>query len=279
MIPYTVIDKSYLQGAGRLDIHKLCKAGAIMSDTLFAELVTSTAEECRRCFGKFPIGPNPINMIPSVGFLMHYEIENRAPCTPLIDRQPYARFEFHAGLAAGTYDFGNKEIVQAVQDITRETGERVACFREASSVLESWFPELKRFPPNGPRPLIDAAMNSVASDRDRVREIYRAILRGMQALFDEGFSPPMPNFSSLNPAEIDESWIWFRTLQAQLLAALEFVRKNGVGSLGQQSESVEHDLLDAEYVALGTLSGALASRDKTLQRFFQLVCPQGILIS
>jgi hypothetical protein len=210
---------------------------------------------------------------------MQYEIANRAPCTPLIDRQPYARFEFHSGLAAGTYDFGNKEMVQVVQDITRETAERVACFREASSVLESWFPELKGFPPNGSRSLIDAAMNSIASDRDRVREIYRRILGGMQALLDEGFlPPPMPKFSPLSPAEIDENWIWFRTLQAQLLAALEFLRKNGAGALGQQSQSVEHDLLDAEYVALGALSGALASRDKTLQRFFQLVCPQGILI-
>src|SRR5438445_112477 len=148
MIRYPVIDKSYLQGAAPSDIHKLCSAGAIMSDTLFAELVTATPEECRRCFGKFPIGPNPINMIPSVGFLL----------------------------------------------------------------------------------------------------------------------PPMPKFSPLRPAQIDENWIWFRTLQAQLLAALEFVRKNGAGALGQQSQSVEHDLLDAEYVALGALSGALASRDKTLQR-------------
>lgn len=278
MIPCAVIDKSYLQGASRSDIHRLCAAGAFMSNSLFAELMTATPEKRSKCFGNLPGGPNPINILPSIGMLMQYEIMNRVPCTPLIERRLCVQFEFHEGLTASTYEF-NTRTQQIVEDIQRTTGAHVVLFREASSVVQSWFPEIQGFPANGPKELIDGAMSSIVSDRDRVRAIYSDIIRGMKTLLEDGFEPPMPEFSPLRPTEIDEQWIWFRNLQSQLLAALEFVRKNGAGSVGRESVAVEHDLLDSEYVALGALSGALASRDKTIQRFFKFLCPQGVLIS
>lgn len=269
---YSVIDKSYLQGATAAEIQSLCSDGALMSDTLYAELMTTTPEARRRCFMKFPTGINPVHIVPTIGALLQYEMTTRSSCTPLIARSPYRRFEFHEGLADGTYQFTGLEF-QSAHEITCEIQERLNLFRKASSTVESYFPEIRGFCANGSSAKIDAAMNSVATDRECVRSIYRQLVETVRLPLNSGSDPPVPN-----PIAINENWLWFRLLQTLLVYALEFVRKNGLRNLGEDSVSLEHDLLDAEYVTIGALAGSLASRDKTVQRFFQLLRPDGQLI-
>ena len=274
---YFVIDKSYLQGAKAAEIHSICASGAIMSDTLYAELITTTPEARRRCFMKFPSGINPIHIIPSIGGLLQHEMTTRSSCTPLIDLSPYAQFEFHEGLSDGTYQFTDLEF-QSANDIMCEIQERLIWFRMASAAVDSWFPEIRGFRANGPSAPIDEAMNSVTTDQERVRAIYCRIVEEMRSLLNSGSVPPVPNFMTPDPSAINESWAWFRLLQAFLVSALEFVRKNGPGNHGQILVGLEHDFLDTEYLVVGALTGALASRDKTVQRFFRQLCPDGQLM-
>ena len=41
---------------------------------------------------------------------------------------------------------------------------------------------------------------------------------------------------------------------------------------------LEHDVLDAQYLILGVLEGGFATKDRKLQRFFKILCPDGILV-
>ncbi len=44
-------------------------------------------------------------------------------------------------------------------------------------------------------------------------------------------------------------------------------------------EKIEHYVLDAHYLILGALEGAFATREKKLQRWYLLLCPEGRLYS
>ena len=44
-------------------------------------------------------------------------------------------------------------------------------------------------------------------------------------------------------------------------------------------EDLTHDVLDATYLALGILEGGFATDEKKLIRWFNLLCPTGILKS
>ena len=51
---YVVIDKSYLQGATPAQVRQLCAGGALMTDTLLVELLTTSQQSRKHCFAKFP---------------------------------------------------------------------------------------------------------------------------------------------------------------------------------------------------------------------------------
>lgn len=90
--------------------------------------------------------------------------------------------------------------------------------------------------------------------------------------------PPLP------PAMImTRDWALFRWQQVQLLFALDAYCRYG-GRVpdtlsGKAYEKVEHDVLDAHYLLLGVLEGSLATREKKLQSWFCLLCPNGYLYS
>jgi len=273
-----VIDKSYLQGATPADVRQLCANGALMTDTLFAELLTTSEESRKRCFAKFPATLNPVEMIPSIGDLMRYEASYSRPCTPIHECRLQARFKFQPGIAAGTYEFTESEL-GVVRAVEGETRERVAQFAQAAAVVSSWFPELQGFPANGPPSLIDAAMARIATDPERVRSIYAQIVGGMNQMIRDGaVAPPADWAPPPRPEDVDEGWVWYRFVQVDLLAAVEFVHKHGAGTTGDLCEQLEHDVMDAEYVVAATLSSGLASRDTTMQSFFRRLCPNGLLV-
>jgi len=114
-------------------------------------------------------------------------------------------------------------------------------------------------------------MTSIATDTNRIRSIYSAIAGNVVL---------RPDFAPAPRAEeVEEGWLWFRVVQVDLLAAVEFGRKRGVRCIAEPCEELEHNVMDCEYVAAAAVSGALASRDKPMQTFFRLLRTDGLLIS
>lgn len=265
-----VLDKSYLQGSSKDEIHQMCSQHQlIMPEVLFLEILTTTTENMVKCFKKFPQIENPVALVPNVGSLIHYETENNRPCSPIETQFLKIRYEFNESLAKNQFDFTEAQ-KSSLKKWKESANEGTGGFIEKATVTDGWFPELNSYMPGqSPRP-IKGAMDRVAKDLDFVKKIYGQlrdeIYETYKALWPE-------------PQSIDKGWILLRYLQVHLLAALEYIRKYGKESRAVITKRLENDYLDMDYCIIGTLSDGLATRDTTIANFYNLLCPEKVLVS
>ena len=74
----------------------------------------------------------------------------------------------------------------------------------------------------------------------------------------------------------------YRWVQVQLLYVLELLEKHGrlIPEMltRSQRERLRHDVIDMEYLILGVLQGALASKDRRMRTMFTLLRPDGAVL-
>ena len=74
----------------------------------------------------------------------------------------------------------------------------------------------------------------------------------------------------------------YRWTHVTLLYALELLEKHGQLApeilTMKQREKLQHDVIDMQYVVLGVLQGALASKDKRMRAIFRLLRPDGAVL-
>jgi hypothetical protein len=265
-----VLDKSYLQGSSKNEIHQMCSQHQlIMPEVLFLEILTTKTENMVKCFKKFPEIENPVALVPNVGSLIRYEAEKDSPCSPIETQFLKIRYVFNERLAKNQFVFTEKQKA-SLKEWEASTNEGAGGFIEKAIVTDGWFPELSGYKPGESPNLITDAMDMVATDLDFLRKIYGQ-------LRDEIYE----TYKSLwpEPHRIDKDWILLRYLQVHLLAAIEYIRKYGKESQAMITKRLENEFLDIDYCIIGTLSDGLATRDKTMAKFYNLLCPDKALIS
>jgi hypothetical protein len=238
-----------------------------MTDVLFHELITTKEESMRRCFNKFPNETNPVELIPNIGTLLRDELTTHRPCTPLYNQRVKIVFKFNEKLRDGTFQFTEEqnEIKQNREDQVRvDTKE----FFDLAMLVPGFLPYLNNMPfkefPNA----IETAKQQIATDADKVREIYKSFLNH--------YAPSNP----IDFSVIDSNWAYFRWIQVRVLYSLNLLLKYQ-GQLPKDPSDkfwrrIEHDLLDSEYIMLGSLAGALASNENKMISNFQYICPDGL---
>ncbi|MFP4087050.1 MAG: hypothetical protein ACLFUL_09695, partial [Desulfobacteraceae bacterium] len=255
-----ILDKSYLDGATSQEINRLCKEyRVLMPDVLFYELTTTTETSRHRCFNKFPATSNPVELIPNVGTLLRYELNNLKPCTPLYDRREKIVFNFHSGLASGKFAFTMAQR-QAVKEqeayIVQETQE----FLELAMMISTFFPDIRGASHGAFPEKIQGAKDQVSSDKSTVRRIYAGLLK------ENNIATPV------HPDLLEPDWAYFSWMQVRCLYSLDLIfRYNGrIPATGKTRfwNSIEHDMLDCEYVILASLCGGLACSEKRMVDFF-----------
>jgi hypothetical protein len=265
-----VLDKSYLQGSSKNEIHQMCSQHQIiMPEVLFLEILTTKTENMVKCFKKFPEIENPVALVPNVGSLIRYETEKDRPCSPIETQFLKIRYVFNERLAKKQFIF-TEEQKESLREWEKSTNENTGGFIEKAIVTDGWFPELSGYKPGeSPKPLTDA-MDMIATDLDFVRKIY-------SQLRDEIYK----TYKALwpKPHRIDKEWILLRYLQVHLLAGIEYIRKYGKESQAMITKRLENEYLDIDYCIIGTLSDGLATRDRTMAKFYNLLCPDKALIS
>ena len=262
MRPPIVLDKCYLQGSTQEEIHRLCADRTVlMPEALFFELLTTTEKVRTACFRKLPATENPVELVTHVGTLLAHERETHTPATPVYERRPKMRFVFNTKLATGDFVFTDQQRA-GIKEWEADVAESVADFKERASVTDKWFPSLTGYKPGMPKDRINELRQAVASDRQMIRDIYSAIRH-------ESFPPA---------SALDEQWAFYRWIQVQLLAILEYIRRYGIGNALEASWRIPNDVIDMQYTVTGALVGALASRDAAVQETFKLLCPQGHLL-
>jgi hypothetical protein len=265
-----VLDKSFLQGSSKDKIHEMCSQyQIIMPEVLFLEILTTETENMVKCFKKFPQIENPVALVPNVGTLIRYETENGSQCTPIETQFLKDRYKFNESLAEGKFVF-TEEQKNTLDEWKKITANDTAGFIEKATVADGWFNGLSEYKPGESLDPISNAMEKVAKEDEFVRKIYKQIR-------DEIYSTNKVLWP--DPSKIGIEWVLFRHLQVHLVTALEYIRKYGKESKDLITKRLENDYLDIEYCITGTISDGLATRDKTMATFYNLLCPNKALIS
>jgi hypothetical protein len=271
--PTVVVDKCYLQGSKTDHIRELCLShNILMTDVLFYELISSSEPQRSRCFAKFPPTENPVSIIQHTGALLRKEINSHAPSGKPSDNPENIRYRFHPELATGEYVFP-EDARQALDEENYKTHESVVSFIQRVRIIKEIFPEL----------LIGSDFDKAAANQEAVRIIVSdttSILKFYSNFESPVGEKPLPPVEIITPA-----WALFRWVQIQLLMSLDvFFRYQG--KIPEASElthpwydKIEHDLLDAEYLVLGVLEGSFATTERKLQRYWQMLRPDGVLLS
>lgn len=268
--PTILLDKDFLQGSKADDIRRLAGSHQLlMSDVLFYELISSTEPGRSRCFAKLPKTLNPVTLVEHVGGLLKSEIVTRRACGKPSDHSLDIRFSFNADLASPGYRLPDYA-AETVREQTEELRAYVASFLDRVRLIPRLIPNLLSGSDAKRKLSRESAEVFIATEIDEILKFYGRLEAPVGEL-------PFP------PAEIvTEGWALFRWQQVQLLFALDaYCRFNGSVPdvlFGKAYEKVEHDVLDAQYLILGTLEGAFATREKKLQRWFSLLCPTGRLV-
>lgn len=185
-----------------------------------------------------------MDLLDHSGTLLKYEIENKQPCTPLSSHF----------LPVGLNPNWNSKL-------TEPQFETIADFHDHWEVTgPKAFDEVVR-------EIIGTCGRTkpeqVAFDRDTVMDVY-AQLRGS----DDRLPPP---------SAINEDWAIYRRLQIELIAAHEYMFsfQDDQFRIGQDRKA--HNQIDFRVLVAASLAGGVATRDRLIKRYFNILCPEGIL--
>jgi hypothetical protein len=268
MQPTVVLDKCFLQGAPTKRVRELATSHRlVMSESLFYELLTGSEPGRSRCFAKLPQTDNPVDLVNHIGTLLRLEIDTQRPAGRPSTHRENLRFQFNAALVTGSY-----RLPPEAQDVVDEQFANlradVTSFADRAAGIDSFFPNL----------LVGSQSQRAAA---RVAAEQAIVEPGSLIDFYASLEPPALE-KPLPPASLlDEQWALYRWLQVQFLFGLDlYVRYQGqVPKVFSPAvfEKLEHDVLDAQILMLGCLEGSLATREKKLQRWWRLLCPDGEL--
>ena len=268
MRPTVVLDKSFLQGSKVATIHEMAESRRLlMSDALFYELLSDSKGRAL-CFAKFPKKDNPVQLIGHPGGMLRREVQTHSPCGKPSLYCENIHFQFNAALLRDDYQLP-PDATATVLEQTEELRSDVASYLDAVRLTPTFFPDLLK--------------GSDASRGIARREAERAVAEETENLlgFYRLLTPP-PGELSLPPVDlVTPDWALFRWLQIKLLFALDVYCRYS-GNLPEPisakvHDRFEHDVLDAQYLILGLLEGAFATREGKLQKWWRLLSPTGAL--
>lgn len=267
-----IIDKSFLDGASKAVVESVWTShNPLFSEELLYEVFTTDSELRRRCFAKIPRRTDPVVLLDNLGELLRYEIEHRRPCIPLSARYDEGlHFKFNERLADATF-VPNSDVLQTIEEAIARVASETQEYLVRCQIVWQFFPSFNGIEKKLLAAEIDRARIRVATDAEFVRATYASFLGHEHA----------PQ-NALEAKQLDERWIWFRCVQCQILSALRIFKKyqGNIPTPAPPGLAVraEHSMLDAEYVTLGALCGAIATGDKEIAEDFRMVRPDGIVI-
>jgi hypothetical protein len=268
--PPLLIDKNILQGWPEKRIQELAsRYELLMPDVLFFELMSTNPQARARCFRMLPEGHNPIVLVDHIGAHLKYELAHGIPMGRPSDHPLEMKYRFHPELRNVTYTLPD-EVVAQIAEENEALRERVKDFIERALTVENMVKRIIE---------ADDLSQPAAIEQLRQEALDLRIVRS----FMEGFEPPEGELALPDLAVADETSAILRHTQAHLLFAIDAWHR--YGKLLQKEPmsekfytSLEHDVLDAEYLALAVLEGSFATEERKLRTMFRQLCPGGLLI-
>jgi hypothetical protein len=260
MRSFVVLDKSFLQGVSPAQLYYYVQHGWVfgIADAFWYEHFRKWDEWRRANLVKLKSIENSLVLLPGIGEMFRAEAHEHKPAAQVLVGK---RVILNPKLRRGGHFF-------ELDGQTKETanGRTVELEERIDDMIAIWR-DFKTLPA-----LNDATHSEMPS---RVHELSLQIRddrEDIRRFYGNHRIPPWPQAEL-----IDEQWTFFRWIQVQLIAGLDFFASYGIKTQPSR-EKLMHELLDLEYLILALVVGGLASREKRMIQRFKLLRPDGILL-
>ena len=255
-----VLDKSFLQGVSAAQLQYYVQEEWVfgIADVFWYEHFRKWDEWRLANLIKLKSIEKSLVLLPGIGEMFRAEAQKHRPATQvLVGKRVILNPNLRAGGRFSELDGQTKEFA---------SGRTVELEKRLDDMIAIWR-DFKTLP---------ALNNATQSEMpDRVRELSLQIRddpEDIRGFYRNHRIPPWPE-----PELIDEQWAFFRWIQVQLLAGLDFFASYGV-KIQPSREKLMHEILDLEYLIMALVVGGLASREKRMIERFKLLRPDGVLL-
>lgn len=272
-----VVDKSYVQGAGSLsEIQR--NWSLLFPDAFFFEVASTNASARQSCLSKLRElkGNGGIYVVSNVGELLRKEIHDLV-CAGQPSKNLVQGLDLDAFFSA-QFDDLTKARRDALALTEIELDQDVNGLIERANTLHGQIQGTSSGSTEQRKRAYDLARQDVAQDRDFIAKFFGEVLCG------GAYAPPGARFlmQIAQTGAFGPEWALYRWTQVTLLYALDLLEKYGQLApeklTTKQREKLQHDVIDMQYVVLGVLQGALASKDKRMRAMFRLLRPDGAVL-
>ena len=273
-----ILDKSYLQGISQAKYQELSEQFQfLMTDVLFYELIKGNEPARSDCFRKFPQKNNPIPVVKPVWELLRMELAAHRPAglpaENLDDLPKSVIWRLISRFREGTYiltDDDKAAIRKTEAEVDRDA-EMLMDFTD----LEALFPDIR---------------TGTTEKRKKCKsECEQYIAGNIEELSNFLSKFVLPDGTTMPPKNIlNKSWTLMRWLQVRLLFSLDIYYRYGGENFSKwtqeqkeklMEEKIKHDVSDMWYLILGVLQRGFGAKENKLERFYELLCPDGMLLT
>lgn len=239
-----VLDKSYLQGCTQKDLQEITENNRLLVTAHLGYEIFTDDRHFKNCVGKLIPFRHHIDLINPIGTLYRFEREKQKSCMPLSTH-------FFSGILNENFNFKFDEEQQKHLQNTKDDYEIWKPKEFEKIVLE-----------------IRAKSRSFNIQNDvRDPKVIRKIYQRLK-------TPSLPPSCKLN-----EKWAIFRKLQVDLIAAEQYWHSYNGKNFNIRNIKKSHDQIDFRICVFASLTEAVATNDKTIKRYFSLICPEGTIYS
>lgn len=272
-----IVDKSYVQGAGSLsEIQR--NWSLLFPDAFFFEVASTNPSARQSCLSKLrELRVNGgVYVVSNVGELFRKEIHDLV-CAGQPSENLVRGLDLDAFFSA-QFDDLTKARRDALALTEIEFDQDVDGLIERANTLHGHIEGTFNGSNEQRSRAYGLVRQEVAHDRDFIVKFFAEVLCGGT------HAPPGARFlmQIAQAGAFGPEWALYRWTQVTLLYALELLQRHGQlppeELTPKQREKLQHDVIDMQYVVLGVLQGALASKDKRMRAMFKLLRPDGAVL-
>ena len=272
-----IVDKSYVQGAGTLsEIQR--NWSLLFPDSFFFEVASTNPSARQSCLSRLRElkGNGGVYVVSNVGELLRKEIHDLV-CAGQPSENVVRGLDLDAFFSA-QFDDLTKARRDALALTEVEFDQDVDGLIERANTLHGQIRGASNGSTEQRKRAYRLARQEVAQDRDFIVKYFAEVLCG------GAYAPPGARFllQIAQTGAFGPEWALYRWTQVTLLYALELLERHGQlvseELTAKQREKLQHDVIDMQYVVLGVLEGALASKDKRMRAMFKLLRPDGAVL-
>lgn len=272
-----IVDKSYVQGAGSLS--EIQRSWCLLfPDAFFFEVASTNPSTRQTCLSKLRElkGNGGVYVVSNVGELFRKEIHDLV-CAGQPSENLVQGLDLDAFFSA-QFDDLTKARRDALAVTEIEFDQDIDGLIERANTLHGHIQGASNGSAEQRKRAYGLAREEVAQDRDFIVKFFAEVLCG------GAYAPPGARFlmQIAQTGSFGPEWALYRWTQVTLLYALELLERHGrlvpKKLTTRQREKLQHDVIDMQYVVLGVLQGALASKDNRMRAMFKLLRPDGAVL-